>query len=204
MFALPSVWAIALPSAGVSTRRLVGPAASRMSKYRRAFAEKCRVVQDRLQRIFGHGEGYDGRRVTVDDGVDVRPHLVDLAVDETLLVGAAPLRIDRLAVEVVLHDVVRRDRRRRDRARHQIAIWIAGIADADMTEAIEDLFVREDTVGEHQIFDGGGIDAGKRARSGLSSCEGKRHTDRQRGHERKACLRRHGFFSQLGQRFRYR
>jgi hypothetical protein len=34
--------------------------------------------------------------VTVDDGVDVRPRLVDLAVDEALLVGAAPLRIDGL------------------------------------------------------------------------------------------------------------
>jgi len=140
--------------------------------------------------------------VTVDDGVDVRPHLVDLAVDETLLVGAAPLGIDRLAVEVVLHDVVRRDRRRRDRARHQIAIGIARIADADMAEAIENFFVREDTVGEDQIFDGGGIDAGKRARSGLSPREGKWHTERQRSHERKACLRRHGFSSQLGQRSR--
>src|SRR5262249_59326422 len=68
-----------------------------------------------------------------------------------------------------------------------------------MTEAIENLFVREDTVGENEIVDGGGIDAGKRARSGLSPREGKRHTDRQRGHERKACLRRHGFSSELGQ-----
>src|SRR5262249_52406059 len=73
------------------------------------------------------------------------------------------------------------------------------IADADMTEAIEDLLVRQDTVGEDQIFDGGGVDAGKRARSGFSPREGERDTDRRRGHERKACLRRHGFSSELGQ-----
>jgi hypothetical protein len=32
-------------------------------EYGWAVAEKCRVVEDRLQRIFGHGEGHDGRRV---------------------------------------------------------------------------------------------------------------------------------------------
>src|SRR5262249_35354790 len=172
-------------------------------EYGWSVAEKRRVVEDRLQRIFGHGEGYDGRRVTVDDGVDIRPHLVDLAVDEALLVGAAPLRIDRLAVEVVFHDVVRGHRRGRDRARHQIAIGIARIADADVAEAIENLFVRQDAVGENEIFDGDGIYAGKRARSGLSLCRGKQRADRQRGHGRKPSLGRHAFSSQLRRRSRY-
>jgi len=73
-----------------------------------------------------------------------------------------------------------------------------------MAETIENLFVREDTVGDDQIFDGDGIDAGKRARSGLSLREGKWHTDRQHGHQRKARLRRHGCSSQLRQRCGYR
>src|SRR5262249_21500784 len=140
-------------------------------EYGRAVAEKRRVVQDRLQPIFGDGERHDGRGGTVDDGGDVRAHLVDLAVDEALLVGAAPPRINRLAVEVVFHDVVRG--RGRDRARHQIAIGIARIADADVAKAIENFFVRQDAVGENEIFDGDGIDAGKRARSGLSLRRGK-------------------------------
>src|SRR5262249_15790342 len=147
MFALPSVCAIALPRAGVSTRRLVGPAASRMSNIGGASPGKAGVGGVAVYGELVDGEGRGGRRVAVDDGVDVRPHLVDLAVDEPLFVGTTPLRIDRLAVEIVLHDVVGRDRRWRDRARHQITVWIAGIADADMTEAIENLFVREDTVG---------------------------------------------------------
>src|SRR5260221_8037770 len=64
-------------------------------EYRRTLAEKRRVLQDRLQRILGHGKGHDGRRVTEDDGIDVRPQLIDLAVNETLFVRATAFRIYR-------------------------------------------------------------------------------------------------------------
>ena len=42
-----------------------------------------------------------------------------------------------------------------------------------MAETIENLFVRQDAVSENEIFDGDGIDAGKRAHSGLSLRRGK-------------------------------
>jgi hypothetical protein len=46
-----------------------------------------------------------------------------------------------------------------------------------VAEAIENLFVRQDMVGENEIFDGDGIYAGKRARSGLSLRREKQRAD---------------------------
>jgi hypothetical protein len=52
----------------------------------------------------------------VHHGGHVGPRLVDLAVDEALEEDAAAALIDRVRVEIELHDVFRGDERGRERA----------------------------------------------------------------------------------------
>jgi hypothetical protein len=50
---------------------------------------------------------------------------------------------------------VRRDEARCDRARHQIAVRIGRVADADVAIGVEHAAVVENTVRQHQLFDHG-------------------------------------------------
>ena len=89
--------------------------------------------------------------MAVHDRVDVRPHLVDLAMDEALAIGRAAVGIDRIAVEIEGDDVRHRHVARRHRLHLQIAVGIARVAHADMAEGVEHAVLGEDVVGRHQI-----------------------------------------------------
>ena len=78
-------------------------------------------------------------------GFDVRPHLVNLAVDKTFGKNLAPFGIDWIAVEVVLDDVAGSDEFRRDRARHQVMLGIARVAGADVSSDIDHALVDQNT-----------------------------------------------------------
>ena len=128
---------------------------------RRAEAEEAGIVQERPQLGARHRERHHGRRMAVHHRIDVRPRLVDLAVDEALAVEqlAVVLGIDGLAVEIEHEDIGRGHRFRRDRARHQIAMRIARIAHADMTEGIEHVEPRQRAVGGDEVVDQFAIEA---------------------------------------------
>ena len=92
--------------------------------------------------------------MAVDDRIDVGPAAIDLAMNEALDVERPTGIADRVAVHIECDDVVALDQCRRNLARQQVVLAIHGMPDADVTERIEDAFVREDPIGEHEITDG--------------------------------------------------
>ncbi len=90
----------------------------------------------------------------MNDRVDIGPDLVDGAVDVALGVRLPAAGVDRGAVERKLHDVGRFDALRSPGARQAIAVGVAGMADADVAEGVDDPLAGEDTVGGHELFEG--------------------------------------------------
>ena len=84
----------------------------------------------RAQRDLRRRERHDRRRVAMHDGIHVGANFIDLAVDEALVINAAPLGIDGIAVEIEFHDVVRRHQRRCERTGHPVAVGITRVAKA--------------------------------------------------------------------------
>src|SRR5437660_12448098 len=83
----------------------------------------------------------------------VRPQLVDFAMDEPFDHAAAVLRINRVGIEVVLHDIARRYQDRRARARHQITVGIIWMTDTHMSVGIEHALVRKDSIRRNKVLD---------------------------------------------------
>jgi hypothetical protein len=71
-------------------------------------------------------------------------------MNHALAVRHAATRIDGRAVERELHQILELDERGAALARQDEALAIARIAHADVTERIDDAFVREDAVGGHE------------------------------------------------------
>ena len=86
----------------------------------------------------------------VHNGGDVGPRLEDRRMDEALEIGLA-LIVDRFAFLVELDQVVALDQFRRARARHEEALRIVRVAHADMAIGIDDVLVRQNTVGHHEV-----------------------------------------------------
>src|SRR5262245_21152146 len=110
-------------------------------------------VQQRLELAFGDTERDHARAVIVDDRVDVRPRLIDAAMDEALEVGRPPARIDRLALERELHNVVLLDALGRTCPREQEALGIVWMARTHVPEGIHDAFMRQDAIGGDDLFE---------------------------------------------------
>src|SRR4030095_16789927 len=91
--------------------------------------------------------------MAVDDGLNVRSCLVDLAVDKALDETGAAIRVDRIAVQIVLDDVIGHNQRRRDRARHQITVGCRRMPQRDVPEAIDDSLHREYAASRGKIRD---------------------------------------------------
>src|SRR5689334_14351754 len=91
--------------------------------------------------------------MTVQHGVDVGPRLVDLGMDEALRIDRAIALVERLAVEIELHNVGPADTARRERRRHQKTVLALGMADADVAEAVDHALAVEDAIGSDQVVD---------------------------------------------------
>jgi hypothetical protein len=87
----------------------------------------------------------------VADGDDVRPRLVDLAVDHPLGIELHLGLDERSRVERELQDVGQLNQLGRARARQQVAPGIAGVAAADMAEGVEHAFMGENAVGDGKL-----------------------------------------------------
>ena len=79
--------------------------------------------------------------------------LVDLAVDEAFDVKRAATRVERVAVEVELHDVVGRDQSRSHAARQEEARRVGLLPRADMPETVDHALLGENAVGGDEILD---------------------------------------------------
>ncbi len=91
----------------------------------------------------------------VHDGHDIRPRREDRGVNKAFEIELLAVVAHRLAVEVELDDIRGRDQFRGERARDQKAMRVVGVADADMAVGVDDVLLREDAVGDHQILDQG-------------------------------------------------
>ena len=87
------------------------------------------------------------------DRLDVGMGLIDFAVDEALHIERSSPRLDRVAVEIELQDVVGRDQARSHAARQQKAPRVGLVPHADMAEAIDHALVGENAVGGDEIVD---------------------------------------------------
>ena len=91
--------------------------------------------------------------MAVHDRPDPGQGLVDLAVDEALDIESAAPRLQGIAVDIELEDVVRRDQARRHAAREQKARRVRLVPHADMAEAVDHALVGQDPVGGDEIVD---------------------------------------------------
>src|SRR5262249_7431872 len=123
----------------------------------------------------------------------VRPRLVDFTMDEPFDHAAAPLRIDRIGVEVVFHDVVGAHQDGRQRARHQITVWIVWMADTDVPVGVEDAFLGEDAIGRDKVLDERRIDRAPGSRRALCGSKTESGSQKQTGCDRYADRMNHLF-----------
>src|ERR1700730_13364268 len=77
-------------------------------------------------------------------GIDLGPRLVDFAVDHPLAVKTELRGLDRLRFEIELDEIGHFRQFRRLVAGDEIALRIAGMADADVAERVEHLLIGED------------------------------------------------------------
>ena len=128
-----------------------------------------------LHLVRHEAEGHDRGRVAVHDGHDIRPRLVDLAMDEPLQEAAAALGVHRLGVEVEFHDVVGFHQRGGLGARHQEAIRGAGMAHGEVAEGVEHALISQNAAGAGQLFQhvaGDGASGGQGLVGGAAAIDG--------------------------------
>ena len=91
--------------------------------------------------------------MTVDDGMNIVPRLVDLTVYEALEGEGISALSDRIAVQIEFQDVTRRHEPRGPGACHQEAIRIGRMPDAHVSRFVEYALARQDAVGGDEIRD---------------------------------------------------
>jgi hypothetical protein len=91
-------------------------------------------------------------RVIVHHGADVQPALIDRTMDGAFAIHCTAALIDWIAIEIELHDVVQDNKFGATRPRHEKPVASLRMANADMAEAVNYSFSREDAIGDHQLF----------------------------------------------------
>src|SRR5262245_3790949 len=110
-------------------------------------------MEKRPELALSNAERDHARAVIVHDRMHIRPRFVDAAMDEALQIGRPLARIDGIALERELHDVVLLDALGRTCAREQEALRVVGMARAHVPERVHDAFVRQDAVGGDDLFE---------------------------------------------------
>ena len=134
---------------------LLGPIRLSHLEQRRFRRQETGLSHHRPQRNPGETKWNDRQIVSVDHGLDIAASLVDLAMDVALAVQARRVGRDGFAVKSDLDNVGARHERRRHGARDEEAIGILRRARADVTEAVQNPFVREDVARRDDVLDPG-------------------------------------------------
>src|SRR5215472_5318798 len=108
---------------------------------------------DRPQRHVGCAERNDRRRMAMYDRPDVGMGLVDFAVDEALDIEGTTVWLERISVEIELHDVVGGHQAGSHAACEQKMPRVSIVPHADMSKTVDHALVREDAVGGDEIVD---------------------------------------------------
>ena len=116
-------------------------------------AHETAGVDDRPQWRGRDGEGQHIFGMGVNDRMYVRARFVDRAVDKSFEIQRATVAADRIAVQSEFHHVAALDQFRTARTRQDVALGMAGMANTDMAVSIDDSFVGEDAVGDHELAD---------------------------------------------------
>src|SRR5579871_5098516 len=111
-----------------------------------------RHVQNRSQGVpVLHREGYDARAMAMNDGHDLGTCLEQRAMNEALGIRFAADAADGLTVVRKLHDVVGFDALWGTCAREQKVFRPLRMPNRDVTEGVEHLICRENTVGCNEV-----------------------------------------------------
>ena len=89
----------------------------------------------------------------VHDGHDIGAGREDRGVDEPLEIELMAVIAHGIAVEIELDNIVGTDQFRRERARDQKAVRVVGMTDADMAVGVDDIFARQNAIGDDEILD---------------------------------------------------
>lgn len=89
--------------------------------------------------------------MVVANGLHFWPRLKDAGVNEPLAVWAASIALQLLAFQVVRLEVVLGNQLRRAGPRHDVAVRMLRMANAHMTEGVEDAMMRQDAVGNDEL-----------------------------------------------------
>ena len=121
-------------------------------EYRRAYAYERAYVTNGPKRNIGHSKGNDRGRMAVYDRHDLGACPENFAVDKAFQRRLLNLA-DRTAVQFELLDVRHRHRGRRPRLGHEKQVRMLIVPRADMSEPVEHALIRENSIGQDQVFD---------------------------------------------------
>ncbi len=115
--------------------------------------DKAARMNDRAQRrTVGDSERQDFFGMGVHDGHDVGACLQDAAVDEPLEVKMTAFITDGIAFEIEFDDVIPGHEFGRQRTGHEERVRVLRITDADVTVGIANVFIGEDSIGDHEVI----------------------------------------------------
>ncbi len=120
-------------------------------EHRHAAGQEGGHMEHRLHLRFDQAEGDDRGRMAVDDGIDVGPRPINLAMDEALDGSGGCVRVARVAVEAEFDDVAGRHQGRRQGARHQVTVRRIRMTVGHMAGAVDHLLIGQDPVGGGQV-----------------------------------------------------
>ena len=90
--------------------------------------------------------------MAVDDGVHIRPHLVDFAVNEALQ-KQRPVFVPASApIKIKLDHILRPRQRGRERFRHEEAVGRCGVAHRQVTEGVKHILGGADAAADGDIL----------------------------------------------------
>ena len=89
--------------------------------------------------------------MVVDYGTNFGSGLVYGTMNRPLAIHRPSALVDWVAVEVELHQIVERDQFRAARSRKEKAVRALWMPYADVAKGIDHLFVRENSVGSHEV-----------------------------------------------------
>src|SRR5579862_5231850 len=90
--------------------------------------------------------------VAVNNGLNIRPKLINPAVNESLEIRLGRNRGGGHAVVRKFHDIAGFDQFWRSRARKQKTAGIVGVASANMSKSVHDPLGRQNAIGGHKVF----------------------------------------------------
>src|SRR5579864_5170556 len=102
-------------------------------------------------RVLADAEGDDLVRMIVNHRMHVGPRLIDSAMDRALDIDRSAALVDRIAIEIEFDEVVDRHELGATRSREEEPVGPIRMSDADMAVSVDDVFMRQNPVGDDEV-----------------------------------------------------